>query len=71
MLDANQAKVKMLIEKGYSVYITGKGGCGKSFFITSIMDELRAKDICCFVTAPTGKAANRNQAFCVGYPKSC
>jgi ATP-dependent DNA helicase PIF1 len=58
MLDANQAKVKRLIEKGYSVYITGKGGCGKSFFITSIIDELRAKDICCFVTAPTGKAAN-------------
>jgi ATP-dependent DNA helicase PIF1 len=58
MLDANQAKVKRLIEKGYSVYITGKGGCGKSFFITSIIEELRAKDICCFVTAPTGKAAN-------------
>jgi hypothetical protein len=54
----NQVKVQRLIDKGYSVYITGKGASGKSFFISSVVEDLRARDICCFVTAPTGKAAN-------------
>ena len=57
MLNENQTKVGRLIYKGYSVFITGKGGSGKSYFIRSIIEKLRAREDRCFVTAPTGKVA--------------
>ena len=57
MLNENQTKVESLIYKGYSVFITGKGGSGKSYFLRSIIEKLRARGDRCFVTAPTGKAA--------------
>ena len=28
----------MLVDEGYSVFVTGKGGSGKSFFLRNIMD---------------------------------
>lgn len=57
MFSENQTKVERLIYNGYSVFITGKGGSGKSFFLRSVIEKLRARGDCCFVTAPTGKAA--------------
>jgi ATP-dependent DNA helicase PIF1 len=62
-----KSKVKRLIDNGYSVFITGKGGSGKSFFIRYIIEQLRAKDVCCFVAAPTGKAASNIGGSTVHY----
>ena len=61
MLNENQTKVERLIYKGYSVFITGKGCSGKSYFLRSIIEKLRARGDRCFVTAPTGKAANKGE----------
>ena len=57
MLNENQMKVERLVYKGYSVFITGKGGSAKSYFLRSIIEKLRARGDRCFVTAVTGKAA--------------
>ena len=57
MLSLNQHKVEMLVDEGYSVFVTGKGGSGKSFFLRNIIEKLRRSGDHCFVTAPTGIAA--------------
>ena len=41
MLSLNQHKVEMLVDEGYSVFVTGKGGSGKSFFLRNIIEKLR------------------------------
>ena len=50
-------KVERLIYQGYSVLITGKGRSGKSYFLHSILEKLRARGDHCFFTALTGKEA--------------
>lgn len=57
MLSVNQEKIEMLVNKGYSLFITGEGGSGKSFFLRHTIEKLRGNGEHCFVTAPTGKAA--------------
>ena len=58
MLSLSQRNVESLVEKGYSVFVTGKASSGKSFFLRKIIDNLRQRgDCCCFVTAPTGIAS--------------
>ena len=37
MLSLNQQKVERLVDKGYNVFITEKGGCGKLFFLCYII----------------------------------
>jgi pantothenate kinase-related protein Tda10 len=38
----------------YSIFISGKGGCGKSFLLRKMIERLRQKNIEYFVTASTG-----------------
>ena len=56
-LSSNQLKVNRLISEGYSIFISGKGGCGKSFLLRQMIKQLRQKNIEYFVTASTGIAA--------------
>ena len=56
-LNCEQEKVKSLIEKCYSVFVTGKGGSGKSFFLRHVIKEFSGKCQGLFITAPTGIAA--------------
>ena len=49
MLSLNQHKVEMLVDEGYSVFVTGKGGSGKSFFLRNIIEKLRRSGDHCFV----------------------
>ena len=56
-LSSNQLIVNRLISEGYSIFISGKGGCGKSFLLRQMIERLRQKDIEYFVTASTGIAA--------------
>lgn len=41
ILNVNQRKIELLIEKGYSVFITRKGGSGKSFFLRSVIEKIQ------------------------------
>ena len=56
-LSENHRKVERIIEESYSVFVSGKAGSGKSFFLRYIMGKIRRKGLHCFVTAPTGIAA--------------
>ena len=56
-LSLQQLKVKEIICEGYSVFISGKGGCGKSFILKEIMLELQQKQLNYYITATTGIAA--------------
>lgn len=54
-----QQRVLELFSKGYSLFLTGKGGCGKSFVLKGIIENVR-KNLgpgSIAVTAPTGKSA--------------
>ncbi len=53
----NQLKVERLILEGYSVFMSGKGGCGKSFLLKQVILGLKRKKVNYFVTATTGIAA--------------
>ena len=66
-LNKNQAKVERLIYEGYSVFILGKGGSGKSYFLRYVIDKLRARGDSCFVTAPTGEAATNVGGVTINY----
>lgn len=56
-LNCEQEKVKSLVEKGFSVFVTGKGGSGKSFFLRNVIKEFSGKCQGLYITAPTGIAA--------------
>lgn len=57
-MDEEQKRAFHLIEEGKNVFITGKAGTGKTFFLKYIIDELRKRyDTCVHVCAPTGIAA--------------
>ena len=57
MLIVSQKKIERVVDKGYSLFVTGEGGSGKSFFLRHTIEKLRRNGDHCFVTAPTGKAA--------------
>ena len=57
MLTSHQQKVACLIEKGFSLFITGKAGSGKSFFLREVFQQLKTAGKNVVVTAPTGIAA--------------
>lgn len=54
-----QKRVLELFSKGYSLFLTGKGGCGKSFVLKGIIENVRKNlgPSAIAVTAPTGKSA--------------
>ena len=57
-LNDEQESVKHLIKSGFSVFVTGKGGCGKSFLLKNVINDLYSSS--ChglFVTGCTGIAA--------------
>jgi len=57
-LSFEQQKVKSLVEKGFSVFVTGQAGSGKSFFLRKITTELHNQyPNGVYITAPTGIAA--------------
>ena len=56
-LSLQQLKVKEIIYEGYSVFISGKRGCGKSLILKEIMLELQQKQLNYYITATTGIAA--------------
>ena len=57
MLSVSQKKIERVVDKGYSLFVTGEGGSGRSFFLRHTIEKLRRNRDHCFVTAPTGKAA--------------
>ena len=56
-LSLQQLKIKKIICESYSVFISGKGGCGKSFILKEIMLELQQKQLNYYITVTTGIAA--------------
>ena len=56
-LSLQQLKIKEIICESYSVFISGKGGCGKSFILKEIMLELQQKQLNYYITVTTGIAA--------------
>ena len=55
-LTNNQCRVVELFSSGHNIFLTGKGGTGKSVVIPSIVKEYRRVEGIA-ITAPTGKAA--------------
>lgn len=49
--------MERIIEESYSVFVSGKASCGKSFFLRYIIEKIRRKGLHCFETAPTGIAS--------------
>lgn len=57
MFSLSQENVQKIVLKGYSVFITGGAGSGKSFFLQELINKLHkaGKSVC--VAAPTGIAS--------------
>ncbi len=55
-LSREQDNVLKLIERDYSVFVTGRGGCGKSHLLKEIVQKESVRGGC-FVTGTTGIAA--------------
>ncbi len=60
-LSEDQKKVKTLIKKGFSIFVTGKGGSGKSFLLKNIIKNLSGNCHGLFVMGSTG--VNNSQIF--------
>ncbi|EFA82893.1 hypothetical protein PPL_03671 [Heterostelium album PN500] len=54
-----------VVSRRRNVFFTGPGGCGKSYLIHTIVNELTKKGIRTFVTAPTGIAALNIQGMTI------
>lgn len=52
-----QDELSRIVLQGASVYVGGKAGTGKSFFLRRVVDELREKGLRVAVTGSTGVAA--------------
>ena len=55
-LSKDQKKIVYNVLLNENIFITGSAGCGKSFVISNIIDQLKYRKII-FVTATTGVAA--------------
>ena len=55
-LSHEQEIILKLVDSKYSLFLTGQGGCGKSYLIKKIVEKESARGGC-FVTASTGIAA--------------
>ena len=53
VLSEEQQKVKSLVFEGFSVFITGKAGTGKSYFLRNVLEEIQNVFERAFLTAPT------------------
>ena len=57
MLTKKQSKILDLFGKGENIFITGPGGCGKSFIIDELVNIAICKNLNYAITATTGCAA--------------
>ena len=57
MLTKKQSKILDLFGKGENIFITGPGGCGKSFIIDELVNIAICKNLNYSITATTGCAA--------------
>lgn len=57
MFSLSQKKVEKLVLNGFSVFVSGGAGSGKSFFLRCMIDKLRAAGWSVFIVAPTGSLA--------------
>ena len=48
---------RVLFEKNRNVFLTGIGGCGKSYLVKEIKQYCKEKDITCYLTSTTGVSA--------------
>lgn len=56
-LSEKQSQALKMLKEGNNVFVTGPGGCGKTYITQEFINYCRDKKIKCVVTAPTGAAA--------------